>query len=64
MSRKLVTLYCDNCGADCGTGTRYYGDFVSCSEPECGQAERDYYRERQAEAQEAAREDNYERYSR
>jgi hypothetical protein len=59
----MITSNCDWCGADLGPDgdhdTRYP---EACGRPECEREVRNLYREMEAEREERAREDNYERY--
>ena len=60
MNKKRI--HCFNCGEDLGEGVYWPGDMESCGNAECSRAVQDAYRERDAEAREAAEQDNYERY--
>jgi len=55
-------IHCANCGAVIGPGHSSSREPESCGEKDCDRAVRDMYRQMDDEAQENAREDNYERY--
>ena len=60
MTKRMQ--HCFNCGEELGIYAKPPWAHDACSKPECQREERDAYRAEEAEAQERAREDNYDRY--
>jgi len=54
--------HCFNCGAELGIYEKLRGDMDACGLAECQRAERDAYAAADEEAQERAREDNFDKY--
>ena len=59
----MRTHNCDWCGADLGPGGEHdTREPEACSDRDCQREVRNLYREMEAEREDRAREDNYERY--
>lgn len=59
----MKTRNCDWCEADLGPGGEHdTREPEACGRPECEREVRNLYREMEADREESAREDNYERY--
>lgn len=56
--------HCFNCGADLGVYVKHFRDLDTCGEVTCERERRAAERAEDEEAQEAAREDQYDRYRR
>jgi ssDNA-binding Zn-finger/Zn-ribbon topoisomerase 1 len=61
---KKQMQHCFNCGKELGVYESYYGDFETCGERECEREARNAQQEQDDMAQDAARQNNYERYRR